>query len=376
MKTAFKWQVVLCMVLSLWMMESVGCASQEDPVYVQSTNNHFKSFMFAENEQFYVVGENRETNLDWLALVNSNGTIQWKLTSDSDSFFKHPFQMDSKVYLTVVKYGIHPNDQPRRISPVNVSGEMEAVIQLPNEVGSLSPLVTAQGVLFYGVIDGDQTHPFHLVMYDTDFSFLWEAKVSKKTLPIDSCLNGFRTESGFLFLGKNAKNKTAHLIQYDFDGNLLWTKTYKINADAKKMSLWGDYVIVLADRLNAKKEHGSEYLFCLNTNGKVVWEKKLTEADSNITLDDIITLPNGYVLQGSREYGNRQPEALLLILDGECAPVKVIDVPYIKVMMSQVRHTGDGKLYLFGLNSNSDGNTDGIIVYSIIDIDSVLMNES
>ena len=352
----------IAFLLILLFTQGLALASQENLVYTAISNSDFGSCFSVSDDLFIIRGSDRESQSDWLSLINVDGESKWQYSSQEGTLFRHMFLLNQTAYISIGQWGVHPYDQETELVPVDLSGEATSPISLPNWIGSAYPIVMEKGVLFSGVYERDEKHYLKLAMYDKEFKLLWETSTTKKLFPANLILKCISMDDGFVVCGSNHTNQTSSLAKFDLNGKLSWSKTYKLKAEAKDLALWGDHFIVLGDRINAIKEHGSEFLFALDSKGKILWERKLTEDDGSITLNEIVACSDGYLLTGSRGCN-----PLALTLDDQCQTLDIVDFPYVIDFMSKFIFADDNKLFLFGLNVNDAGTTDGIICYEMFE---------
>ena len=169
-----------------------------------------------------------------------------------------------------------------------------------------------------------------------------------------------RLGDGFVLLAEGPEDEAYGLLFFDRDGKNMEIRSIHARGYAIAMACKQDTIHIL---LQAPADAGGAFfvLAVRRTGGQDA--KKTVTTSADIVLSDLFAVGQNYLLSGSRYFGNKPPEAALVLKRFKEEKTHIQDIAAVKeITPCQTFLKEDRSVMLLGMNAGEDGQGDGRIL--------------
>jgi len=271
-----------------------------------------KDFVFVGSTQTY--GNERLSY--YMTKIDNNGTIDWQVTyyrDEDDEYSGNAIATDGSD-LVVAGTERHLNFMSSKINPLifqlNSKGTRgwRGYYGGKDEDYANAIINTGDGYLMAGKTEsyGHGDLDMYAVKLDKQGKEQWYAAYGGKD--DDTAHDLIALEDGYLFVGTTdsfgLNRDDVYVVKTDKKGRILWQNSYGGNRDdegyAVTQSPDGGYVIVGRSESFSRRNGFDLYLFKIDTDGKLIWERTYGD-ESDDAGYDIVTTEDGYLIVGDKK---------------------------------------------------------------------------
>ena len=252
----------------------------------------------------------------YITKIDSKGGIDWQkiyYRDEDDEYFGNAIATDGKDLL-VAGTERHLNFMSSKINPLLLKLNKEGTRVWRGFYGGKDEdyanaiIYTKDGYLMAGRTEsyGHGDFDMYAVKIDNNGKVQWYAGYGGKD---DDAANAvIETGDGYLFVGSTdsfgLSRDDVYVVKTDKNGKVQWQQTYGGNRDdeayAVTQSPDGGYVIVGRSESFSRRKGFDLYLFKIDANGQLEWERTYG-GESDDVGNDIITVEDGYLIVGERK---------------------------------------------------------------------------
>ena len=252
----------------------------------------------------------------YITKIDSKGDIDWQkiyYRDEDDEYFGNAIATDGKDLL-IAGTERHLNFMSSKINPLLLKLNKEGTRVWRGFYGGKDEdyanaiIYTKDGYLMAGRTEsyGHGDFDMYAVKIDNNGKVQWYAGYGGKD---DDAANAvIETGDGYLFVGSTdsfgLSRDDVYVVKTDKNGKVQWQQTYGGNRDdeayAVTQSPDGGYVIVGRSESFSRRKGYDLYLFKIDANGQLEWERTYG-GESDDVGNDIITVEDGYLIVGERK---------------------------------------------------------------------------
>jgi len=271
-----------------------------------------KDYVFVGSTQTY--GNERLSY--YITKIDNNGTIDWQVTyyrDEDDEYSGNSITTDGSD-LVVAGTERHLNFMSSKINPLIFQLNSEGTRGWRGYYGGKDEdyanaiIYTGDGYLMAGKTEsyGHGDFDAYAVKLDKTGKEQWYAAYGGKD--DDTAHDVIELKDGYLFVGTtdsfDLNRDDVYVVKTDKNGKILWQNTYGGNRDdegyAVTQSPDGGYVIVGRSESFSRRNGFELYLFKIDNNGKLIWERTYGD-ESDDAGYDIIATEDGYLIVGEKK---------------------------------------------------------------------------
>jgi len=271
-----------------------------------------KDYVFVGSTQTY--GNERLSY--YMTKIDENGTIDWQVTyyrDEDDEYSGNSIATDG-TDLVVAGTERHLNFMSSKINPLIFQLNNEGTRGWRGYYGGKDEdyahaiIYTGDGYLIAGKTEsyGNGNLDMYVVKLDKQGKEQWYAAYGGKD--DDTAHDLIAVKDGYLFVGTTESfglnRDDVYVVKTDKKGKILWQNTYGGNRDdegyAVTQSPDGGYVIAGRSESFSRRNGFDLYLFKIDTDGKLIWERTYGD-ESDDAGHDIVTTEDGYLIVGEKK---------------------------------------------------------------------------
>lgn len=327
------------------------------------TNSTYRMSMPRSDGSCYIMGTSTDELRDWISYASSDGEIMWTVACPASSYYSGAVQVDDLVYVLVNEYGKPVADRKPYLLPITIDGTQHTPIYLPSWTADASIVKVDSGILIYS----NSTIPMKATLFDTTFNVLWEIESDRIPQGLNQIVDFCQFGKDYVFLVSNSEGNENGLVFIDRNGKSVEVRNLRHDGYATAIACNQDAMYVLLNEQQG--ELSSYYLVATNRNGDNDTKHVVLSKSADITLTDLFVSEQGYLYSGSRNYGSRPPEVVVVQHNIQTESIQVQDITEVKDTMSQTIVLSNNTIMVWGIHAGEDGQGDGRIIcitYSLL----------
>jgi hypothetical protein len=272
----------------------------------------------AYEKGFVFVGSTKSYGNDnisyYFAKIDANGEPQWQknyFRGERDYYFGNDIVADGKD-LVIAGSERHLKFMSAKINPllfkIDSEGSMlwRSYVYGKDEDRAKAIISTDDGYVMAGTTEtfGHGEFDAYLVKLDKSGKKVWFNSFGGKDDEIAEDV--IATEDGFLLVGSTdsfeLNYKDVYVIRTDKKGKKIWERSYGGRYDDEGYAITkapdGGYVIV--GKTQTRRNGTDLYLFKIDENGKIVWERTYGGDEDDVGYD-LVTTDDGYLIVGTKQ---------------------------------------------------------------------------
>lgn len=303
----------------------------------------------------FLMGTSTEELQDWISFVSSDSQIVWTVSCPASSYYSGAVQVDDFVYVFVNEYGKPVVDRKPYLLPLAIDGTQYAPIYLPAWTADAAIVKVDSEIFFYS----NGTDPMKVAQFDTSLGILWEVESDEVSNTFNQIVDFCKLGEDYVLLASNSEGNGNGLVLIDRRDKHVEVRNLYQDGYATAIACSQDEIYVL---LHKPQETLSSYcMVTTNREGGHETKQEIISKSEDITLTDMFIGNQSYLYTGSRYYGSKPPEVVVVRLNQE-GRIQIQDIAEVKDTMSQTIVLPDNTIMVWGTNAGEDGQGDGRMI--------------